>query len=69
LRKKNKIYIQINTHQFALGPLQDVLFHGLRGHQAEHLHLRRALPDAVRARHGLEVVLGVPVFIKINDCN
>mmetsp|Transcript_31084 Transcript_31084/g.59984 ORF Transcript_31084/g.59984 Transcript_31084/m.59984 type:complete len:315 (-) Transcript_31084:1667-2611(-) len=54
---------QVIKHHLPLGTLEDVLLHRVLGHKPVDVH-RVLLADAVRAGHGLQVVLRVPVAVK-----
>ena len=65
-RRVHALDDQVIQHHLLLGPLQDVFLHGPRGEEAVDVD-RLRLADAVRARHGLEIVLRVPVRVEDDD--
>ena len=57
---------EVVEHHFLLGPLQDVFLDRPGREEAVDVD-RLRLPDAVRARHRLEIVLRVPVRVEDDD--
>mmetsp|Transcript_5217 Transcript_5217/g.14953 ORF Transcript_5217/g.14953 Transcript_5217/m.14953 type:complete len:218 (+) Transcript_5217:754-1407(+) len=53
-------------HHLALGPGKDILLHRVGSHKPVNVD-RVFLPNSVGARHGLQVVLRVPVRVKQQD--